>query len=62
MLLRDVKVGGTYRAKINGRVVPVIVEEEVPVPMRARPGTQRRFWIRSLATGYRRTVTAAKLR
>ncbi len=62
----DIKVGGLYRAKVNGRVVTVRVDEIREVDPGTYPygkGYQHRYDVINLSTGRRTTFrSAAKFR
>jgi len=59
MLLKDVKIGGLYRAKISGNFTNVRILDK---QKGGWSGRQTRFTARNQSTGREVTFTAAKLR
>lgn len=58
MLLKDVKIGGLYRARVSGVFVNVRVLDN-SYTMRGR---QRRFRVRNMRTNRELSMTAGKFR
>ena len=61
MKKNEIKMGETYNAKVNGRIVPVRVDGIEDVAFGSKPGT--RYHVYNLSTG-RKTVfrSAAKFK
>ena len=53
----EVEVGGTYIARVSGRLVRVRVLQTT-----SSPGRPKRFWCKNLETGREIRCTAARLR